>query len=755
MKRPEREPDSIPSPPAGLGSPDQVRQWGEWRAMQGGLGERDVDEPEELVSANPLEWWADAEAHDDARFATGPLISLDPTATGPLISLDPTATGQLPTIFQDMTAPAQQRHALSGYPLPPAIEGKQPRPEPPDEAAQAWTVERSPSGRPPHLTPYPPMPDSAPPQPRMSPTAPPRPATPSRPTTPPAVSYPSSSSAAPLDREITSYVPAWRVSTARMPAIAARAETVVVIVRRLMKSSGLYAVAALGAPAVSLALTPFLAHNMPVSEYGLLAVLNTSISLFAGLTQLGLGPAFFRAYNYDFTTAAERRSVLATSSLLMMAISVAFLLVSIPLAPSVATLLLRDRGGAGASVQLDVVIACLVIAVQNLSVPGFAWLRAENRALAFSMVSMLNVLVTLGASIIIVGVLRGGVAGAMIANGAGYAAAVAGTLLPMLVRSRMRFSLRVARSMFAFGAPLTLSVISVWVLQLSDRYLLAFFGDYGQTASYSVAYSLGSVLSTIVLSPFSLAWPTAMYSIAKRADAPRVFQQVFRWFTAVLLFAAFGLSLATTVLLNLLFPPSYRAAAPVIPIVAASIALYGTYTVVMVGANVKRKTWLTSVFTAVAALVNVGLNLILIPQFGAMGAAASTFFAYLALVIVAYFANQRIYPVPFEVTRAAFAGLMGIAMYYLIAELPDVMHQQVATLVAMLGPSLASGRSETLVTLALSVLGLLVYGIWLYMLLQIRTISFQVNPAIMRRLARRDKQRLTRRDLAEEAYVRR
>ena len=410
-----------------------------------------------------------------------------------------------------------------------------------------------------------------------------------------------------------------------MPAIVARAETVVTIVRRLMKSSGLYAIAALGGPAVSLALTPYLAHNMPVSDYGLLAVLNTSISLFAGLTQLGLGPAFFRAYNYDYTTVEDRQSVIASSSLLMLALSGLFLVIALPLAPFFAGLLAH---GGGAAVEMDVVIACLVIAVLNLSVPAFAWLRAENRALAFSLVSMLNVLVTLGGSIILVSGFHGGIAGAMIANGAGYAAVVIVTLIPMMIRSRLRFSPRVARSMLAFGAPLTLSVIAVWVLQLSDRYLLAFLGDFSQTASYSVAYSLGSVLSTIVLSPFSLAWPTAMYSIAKRSDAPRVFQQVFRWFTAVLLFAAFGLSLGSTLLLNLLFPPSYRSAAPVIPIIAASIALYGVYTVVMVGANVRRMTWMTSVFTAIAAVVNVALNLVLIPKFGAMGAAASTFSAY-------------------------------------------------------------------------------------------------------------------------------
>ncbi|HEX9036785.1 MAG TPA: oligosaccharide flippase family protein [Ktedonobacterales bacterium] len=653
------------------------------------------------MSANPFAWWADSETLDDVRFATGSMISIDASAMGPEL-----ITGMLPDLpppAHHRTSGLESRDAASPYPLAPAP----PRP--------AWDADlpsgqRSMNGR------------SAPADyPRPTPIAPSAHA--ARPDT----SREISSHGAPLERGETSYVPAWRVTTGRMPAIIARAETMVAIIRRLMRSSGLYALASLGAPAVSLALTPFLAHYLSVPDYGLLAVLNTSISLFAGLTQLGLGPAFFRAYNYDFTSPDERRSVLATSLLLMAALSGAFLAISLPLAPTLAGLL--ARGGGDRATQF-VVVACLVIAFQNLSVPGFAWLRAEDRALSFSLVSMTNVLVTLGASIALVGYMGAGVTGAMVANGMGYVAVVVGTFIPMLARSRLKFNARVARSMITFGAPLTLSVISVWALQLSDRYLLAYLGDFSQTASYSVAYSLGSVLSTIVLSPFSLAWPTAMYAIAKRSDAPRVFQQVFRWFTAVLLFAAFGLSVASTALLDVLFPPSYRDAAPVIPIVAASIALYGAYTVVMLGANLKRKTWMTSVFTAIAAVINVALNLVLIPKYGSMGAAASTFLAYLALVIIAYIANQRIYPVPYEAMRALFAGLMGIALYYLIAEAPDLLQRQIGPQLLALGLV----APERYAALGLAAAGLLLYGVWLYLLMQIRTIDFRVSPAAIQRL---------------------
>jgi len=489
--------------------------------------------------------------------------------------------------------------------------------------------------------------------------------------------------------------PVWEFTTLTLKAIGPRVESFAAVARKLLKSSGFYAIASLGGPAVSLALTPFLAHHLAPSSYGAFAILNTVISLAAGITQLGLGSAFFRAYNYDYTSTTDRRAVLATVSLLLLVITTPIALLAIALAPMLSRLIFQRS-----DLSSLVVLAAIAMLAQNLTVPGFAWLRAENRALLFSLVSMTNILLTLGATIVLVGPLRMGVQGALIAVILGYCSVVALVFPPIVVSSRLRFSPKIARSVLAFGAPLIFSVISMWILQLSDRYLLEIYGTLAETASYSIAYTLGSTLSTLILAPFSLAWPTAMYAIAKRRDAPKVFQTVFRWFSSILLLAAFGLSLVSTVIFNVLFPPSYHAAAPVIPIVAESIAFYGIYTILMIGANVRRKTWMTAVFTAIAALLNFLLNLFLIPRYGAMGAAYSTLIAYIALTGIAYVANQRIYPLPFQVGRFVFAAIVGLAIYYEIFALPAYIGERWVWPLAVVGMLLYGGWLVVLSLLA-------------------------------------------------------
>jgi O-antigen/teichoic acid export membrane protein len=241
------------------------------------------------------------------------------------------------------------------------------------------------------------------------------------------------------------------------------------------------------------------------------------------------------------------------------------------------------------------------------------------------------------------------------------------TLPPIFVRLIRRGGFRVRpdiiRSMLAFGVPTIFSDIAAWVLQGSDRYLLEHFSSAAAVASYGVAYVLGGVLSPVLLAPWGLAWVPIMYSVAKREDAAHIFKLVFRWWSSILLFAAFGLSLISTVVLYTLFPVSYRVANPVIPIITLSTMLQGVWYIFMIGVNIRRKTTLEFVYVVIAAVVNLVLNLFLIPLYGAIGAAAATLVAYIVLTIVSYVMNQRIYPVGFEVGSFTFKLLIGVAIY--------------------------------------------------------------------------------------------
>lgn len=476
---------------------------------------------------------------------------------------------------------------------------------------------------------------------------------------------------APAGGDSDEYLPTWILpvvaadieaqTTMRLPVVAPAAKSYMELVKNLATSSGIYALASLSAPFISLVLAPFLTHHLSPADYGALAICNTLISLGAGISQLGLGSAFFRAFGYDFTSPSGRKSVIASVNAILVLTSLLVLAIGGLWSGEIAGVLFEDPKK-GPLISL----VAVVILIQNLSVPGLAWMRAANRPGAYSALAVGNLLIGLGANIYLVGFAHMGIQGALIATGCGYAF-IALIMLPIsIAHSQLRLRLDVMWSLLTFGTPQVVSIVSAWVLALSDRYLLTLFGSLDQVAKYSVAYSLGTVVSTLLISPFQMAWPTAMYAIAKRPDAAQVYKVVFRWFGMVLLLAAFGLAVACTALLSWLFPWSYRSAAPIIPVVGLSLAMYGVYIVFMIGASIRRQTWMAGVFSLTAAVINVGVNLVLIPRYGAFGAAASTLVAYIALAIIAYIGNQMIYPIPFEIGRFALAAATGIGLFIVV-----------------------------------------------------------------------------------------
>ncbi|HZS78089.1 MAG TPA: oligosaccharide flippase family protein [Ktedonobacteraceae bacterium] len=461
-----------------------------------------------------------------------------------------------------------------------------------------------------------------------------------------------------ISEQPTWILPVLPGSTRPEKGASAEPQRYVSILRHLVKSSGLYALSSLASPLLSLLMTPLLTRYLSYSAYGALVIVNTFIALMIGVTQLGLGDAFFRSYVYNHETPRERKEVLSTLILLLLGITVLVALGMIGVSPWLAAVLLGD-----ASFGDAMRFVALIMLLQNLSIPGLVWLRAENHPLLYTNLSLANLLLNAGFTVLLVLFLHMGMMGALLASACGYAFMVCCTLPVILVRAGLVFRMSIARELLAFGAPHVINLLSGWVLQLIDRYLLGRLGSLSEVGSYAVAYSLGGVLSAVVITPFSMVWWVTIYSIAKKAQAKAIFTRIFRWFSLLLLFVAYGLSLAGRVLLDLVYPPAYHVAGPVIPVIALSILFSGVYVILPIGVALQGKTWITSLSITAAAIINVALNLALIPSFGSMGAAFATLVAYIALAIIAYFVNQKLYPVPFELGLFGLALFLGLVLY--------------------------------------------------------------------------------------------
>ncbi len=453
-----------------------------------------------------------------------------------------------------------------------------------------------------------------------------------------------------IDQPATPVVPAPPV---KKPRAEGKADYLA-LVRGLLKNSGIYALASLASPTASLILAPFLAHHLSPDDYGLLAILNTAIALIAGLLQLGLGATFFRMYRYEYETSRDRLSLLSTLTLLILGFSmlaVGALLFAVPW--------LEGRHSAqGAAIA----IALLAAVLQNLALPGLAWLRVEARVTPFIVLSIISLLVSLLMTVACVKMLHMGLEGALWGTCAGYSVVALATLPALLYHTGVRLRLDMVRHLLICGAPGVAALVATWMLQLSDRALLGALGSLPAAANYAIASSFGGALATLILAPFALAWPAILATLARKNDAPHMFRITFRWFAFLLLFAAYSFSLAGGGIIMLCFPTTYQGAVALIPIIAVAFVFYGLHLFFSLGMALRGRTRLLFPLTLGAGVVNIGLNLYLIPRYGAMGAAWSTLLAYTLLALLTLFINQRLYPVQFDIGLFIIALLSGMVL---------------------------------------------------------------------------------------------
>jgi O-antigen/teichoic acid export membrane protein len=202
-----------------------------------------------------------------------------------------------------------------------------------------------------------------------------------------------------------------------------------------------------------------------------------------------------------------------------------------------------------------------------------------------------------------------------------------------------------------------------------------------EIGQYGLGASLGLSLK-LFLSAFEYAWAPFYFELMKQPDAKETFSRVTTYGLAILVLAVAGLSAISGDLVRLMMKPGYFRAAVVIPWIAIGVTLQGVYLLTSIGLNITKRTQYYPVATAIAAGVNVGSNMLLIPRYGILGPAYANVLSYAVLAGVALAFSQRFYPIRYEYSRIARVVLAGLLAYGLATfGLPFLMWSPLGVLV--------------------------------------------------------------------------
>ena len=138
------------------------------------------------------------------------------------------------------------------------------------------------------------------------------------------------------------------------------------------------------------------------------------------------------------------------------------------------------------------------------------------------------------------------------------------------------------------------------------------------------------------------AWAPIYYDLADTAEGRAKLPRLTTVYASVVTALAIGYTLVAPDLLLVLANRRFHAAVAVVPVVAAGYYFFALYMVVSTPIFHRKKTGWAPVISGAAALINVGVNLVLIPRYGMFGAAWATLIAYAFMFLIARVISERL-----------------------------------------------------------------------------------------------------------------
>lgn len=425
-------------------------------------------------------------------------------------------------------------------------------------------------------------------------------------------------------------------------------------------------------------LLPILTKNLSIDDYGIWAQINVTLILVSTVMLFGLPNSMIRFMASMKDPSAIRNgfySILAC--VLISSISYAFLA---HLFSQQLSNLLFDGNSAVLS------LFPLIILLDPINNTLFNYFRTYQETKLHSFFSILNsymVILFIGYFII---------------SGYGIFGAILGFLINKIVIFLMMLGVIISKIGISvpdfrdikpylhFGLPLVPGNLATWIITSSDRYLISILLGTSFVGYYSPGYVLGNMIG-LFSAPLAFLLPSALaayYDSGNLNQVRLMLSYSLKYFLAIAIPSAFGLSLLSRPILEVLSTSDIAAKGYLVtPLVAFSSLIYGVFCVISNTIILEKRTGLSSNIWIAAAVLNIILNLVLIPRLNILGAAFSVLFAFSLVVLATHFYSIKYLRFNVDYIFILKSIIASIVMSIAISRLDSHGSLQVLTAVAI------------------------------------------------------------------------
>ena len=434
-----------------------------------------------------------------------------------------------------------------------------------------------------------------------------------------------------------------------------------------IKNSFLYLIPIVTSNVLPLIALPILTRILTTEDYGVLALARIYAICVNGVVHFAMTTSYERNY-FQYRNNRENTAQLLYSTLLFVTVNFVVLAsVTYVFKPTISTLIIGSPDH-----QRVLFWAFCATFFSGVSCYYFIFFRNTENAQKYVGYTIAGNMMNFVLSLFLVAYVEVGVIGII------YAELCSGVLIFVILSYKFARALEFALSRSIFreslriSYPLTPRTLFGIIGSQCDKYLIGLLASVGGVGIYSIGQKVSYMIAT---------YNTAMYNVF----SPRVYERMFEGkgeggesigrhltpFIYVSIAVGLLVSLFSEEVISILTPPSYHGA---IDIVAILALYYGLLFFGMVGGIqllFTRKTHITSVISMVSIILSVGLNVIFISKWGAIGAAWGTLLAGVLSGTMAFAAAQHYYEIKWEYGKVVGicltfigASVMGIFLRY-------------------------------------------------------------------------------------------
>jgi len=433
------------------------------------------------------------------------------------------------------------------------------------------------------------------------------------------------------------------------------------VLKRFLKETIIYGLSTYIQKFIGVFLLPLYTALLTPEDYGILDLLGTvaiiSIYLVVAGTDSSLSYYYFRKEHI------KERPIMVSSTLIIRITFASVILIVVGLLSEKLSILIF-----GKDYSLFFILTGISLGVQSIYSFFTDLIRFEKRPWIFTWVSVSNLLVNISFNIYFILILKKGIWGAIMASVISYSLMALFTIFYVFNRYGIHFSKAWTLKILKYGSPLIGTAFAVWILTTTDRYFLAHYRNVADIGIYAVGVKLASFLG-LVSGALQMAWSPYAMDIQYEPNAKKIYAKVFFIYFVVNILAVFFISMFSIDLLKVFTQPAYYTAKAVVPFLCMSVVFFSGYFIVSIGIAVTKKAQHTIWITLTAAAVNIGMNFLLTPAIGAVGAALSIMTANFLIFILTLSVSQKLYPIDYGYLRVVAlllpaAVIVAVCYYY-------------------------------------------------------------------------------------------